>query len=305
MPSSDAARHARRGFHFAERIVGTAQWGLDYGIANRTGLPCENEVHEMMRLAYQGGVRTLDTARAYGDSEERIGRSALSSRFTILTKTPPNMGPRSEDVRSAIEESLSALRRDRLDGLLLHRIAQLAHEQTMQALMDAQANGLIERIGVSVQGPEEMEKALGDERISIIQFAYNLLDNRWESFLARFEKVRKERDLKLHARSALLQGLLLSRDPHHWRMAHVEDPHPIWRWLDNLVLANENRSLAELLIEGVRRLEWIDAVIIGVETPAQLRALLGNRDSSDLIIPADRPSIQPETLNPALWTQAA
>ena len=69
-------------------ILGTVQFGLDYGINNKLGKVPDQEVREILDQAYQRGVRILDTAEAYGDSQERIGmyHRSSSNRFEIVTK---------------------------------------------------------------------------------------------------------------------------------------------------------------------------------------------------------------------------
>src|SRR5581483_6676026 len=55
--------------------LGTVQFGLDYGIANRTGRPSFAAVLDMVREAAESGVDVLDTAPSYGESEEWLGRA--------------------------------------------------------------------------------------------------------------------------------------------------------------------------------------------------------------------------------------
>lgn len=53
--------------------LGTVQWGMPYGIGNATGPPSDTELSHMLRAAADLGIDTLDTARAYGNAESRIG----------------------------------------------------------------------------------------------------------------------------------------------------------------------------------------------------------------------------------------
>ena len=54
--------------------LGTVQFGLHYGIANDVGKPPEEQSYEMLKAALDNGVTSIDTAHAYGDSEDIIGR---------------------------------------------------------------------------------------------------------------------------------------------------------------------------------------------------------------------------------------
>src|SRR6185295_6924427 len=114
----------------AELVLGSVQLGLAYGAANRTGKPpCETALR-LVRRAADAGVAVFDTARAYGDAEERLG-AALAGRKSLrtitklapLTDLPANAAP--ETVRAAVDKSIAesraALRKQTLDCLLLHR----------------------------------------------------------------------------------------------------------------------------------------------------------------------------------------
>lgn len=50
-------------------VLGTAQLGLDYGIANKIGKPEENKAFEIMKYAVENGINYFDTAYSYGNSE--------------------------------------------------------------------------------------------------------------------------------------------------------------------------------------------------------------------------------------------
>jgi len=68
-------------------ILGTAQFGLKYGINNQNGKPKEADSHEVMGEAHKLGIRSLDTADVYGDAQEIIARYPHPKDvFKILSK---------------------------------------------------------------------------------------------------------------------------------------------------------------------------------------------------------------------------
>ena len=72
-------------------ILGTVQFGLDYGINNTTGKLGTNQVLELLKIAYDHGIRILDTAEVYGNAHETIGdfhKKNGNSKFKIITKFP-------------------------------------------------------------------------------------------------------------------------------------------------------------------------------------------------------------------------
>ena len=69
-------------------ILGTVQFGMDYGINNNDGKPSFEKVKDILDFAYLKGIRLLDTAESYGDSQSRIGEyhKITSHKFKIITK---------------------------------------------------------------------------------------------------------------------------------------------------------------------------------------------------------------------------
>lgn len=113
--------------------LGAVQFGMKYGVANYAGQPSEIEVKEILNLASAYGINTLDTAIAYGDSEERLGRIAVPnwkiiSKLPAISSEPHNLY---EEVNEMVHGSLQRLGIDRMYGLLLHRPEQLLEKKVM------------------------------------------------------------------------------------------------------------------------------------------------------------------------------
>jgi len=70
--------------------LGTAQFGLNYGINNKSGVIDEDSLSKLLNYAFDKGIDTLDTAYNYGNSEERIGKylSVNNNNFKVITKAP-------------------------------------------------------------------------------------------------------------------------------------------------------------------------------------------------------------------------
>jgi spore coat polysaccharide biosynthesis protein SpsF len=179
-----------RGQSPAELVMGSVQLGLAYGAANRTGKPSREAALRLVERATEGGISQFDTARAYGDSEDRLGE-ALANRKAVRTIT--KLSPLNElasdasraDVRAAVDasiaESLAALRRDRLDCLLLHRAEHMrSHGGAIwERLVERLEDGSVLSLGVSVSSPLEALSALACPDVVHLQLPFNLLDWRW------------------------------------------------------------------------------------------------------------------------------
>ncbi len=88
--------------------LGTAQFGLDYGIANRTGKISKNEIFRILEYAYTQGIDTIDTSSNYGESEKIIGEFIDRSRFDfkIVSKFTCMGRNGHKNIKTLIEKNL-------------------------------------------------------------------------------------------------------------------------------------------------------------------------------------------------------
>jgi len=270
----------------AEFTLGTAQLGLEYGIANRTGKPAREDAIAIVQAAINAGVRSIDTARAYGDAESRIGEALASSAASgvrVVTKLGRleelDPGAGEQAVRNAVDasvtRSMEELRLEKIETLLLH---DWAHHTAFdgavwRGLLEHRASGRISGLGGSVYEPEEAAAALADPTVSHIQIPLNVLDWRWRA--AGVDGLARERpDVTIHARSALLQGLLAA-DSDVWQRVQGADLRPYLDKLDRLAAEFGRRSRADLCLAYVRSQPWVSSVVVGVETRGQLDENVG------------------------------
>jgi spore coat polysaccharide biosynthesis protein SpsF len=195
--------------------LGTAQLGLpSYGIANRVGRPDDDDARALLALAADAGCG-IDTAHAYGDAEARLGRSLpRGSVVPVTTKLDPledvaRDAPRSvvrRCVDASVYGSLVALRRERVDALLLHRYAHRHawNGAAWERLCELRDAGWIGRLGASFDRPEDAAEALGDRDIAHIQVPFNALDRRWDGIV----RDAAARGRIVHGRSVFLQGAI-------------------------------------------------------------------------------------------------
>src|ERR1700694_363089 len=132
--------------------LGTVQFGLRYGIANQVGQVSRDGVAAILHQARAAGVDTLDTAIAYGESEQRLGEIGVG-QFQVISKLPA-MPENHTDVAAWVQESvlgsLKRLKIPKLHGLLLHRSQQLLDTQgdaLYRALVTLRDQGKVEKIG--------------------------------------------------------------------------------------------------------------------------------------------------------------
>lgn len=301
-------------------VLGTAQFGLRYGIANKSGCPRQEQVDALVHTAISNGVQYIDTARAYGESEQVLGK-ALSggwdARTTIVTKLSPlddcpaDAGP--DVVQAFVERSVfqscRALNKPYLDVLMLHRAEHLTawDGSVWETLSDLKHRKVVRRLGVSVQSPEEALSALDIETVEFIQLPFNILDYRWNEVIEKILLIRQYRPLIIHARSALLQGLLTSDQGDLWLRARCSNASDVIDWLHAKAAEYANGDVVELALRYVLSQSWVDGVVIGVETTDQLvdnlrkSGLESWTDNCIDSIVADRLRVPLKTLNPSTW----
>lgn len=193
--------------------LGSAQFGLDYGISNSGGQTAESDVADILALAQGEGVTLIDTASAYGNADSILGQSWPADHlFEVVTKTPKLTGerPARDELRDSFAESLARLRLRTLGGLLAHDADDLlgpTGDDLWDGMLALKEAGLVEKIGASAYTGEQVEALLARRELDIIQVPLNLFDQRL--IAGGHLALLKDKGVEVHARSVFLQGLLL------------------------------------------------------------------------------------------------
>lgn len=254
--------------------IGTAQFGLDYGISNFSGKVNLDEAKEIIRFAQKSGINTIDTARDYGDSEESIGKCDVSS-FNVVTKIGTILG--NEDnisnwVELEIESSIKKLRLQKIYGILLHRPHELLLENgdvLYESIMKLKENRLVEKIGVSVYSINDLMNIVDRFNIDIVQLPINIINQ--EILHSGFLQELKSKNIEIHARSCFLQGLLL--------MDFNDIPLKFKKWSNIFLdwrdwLDENNINAVQGCLSFINSIDGIDKVVVGVENVNQLKELV-------------------------------
>lgn len=303
-------------------VMGTVQLGSDYGVTQgRVAKGSEPSI--MIKTAIGEGVAALDTARAYGESEDIIGgvlAAGWGGRCQVVTKLDPlpqltsANSPKEWELaaQSSVLRSCVALGTKSLDTLLVHRAAHLtiAGGAVWAQLLRLKGEGLIGRLGASVQNPRELEVALSTPGVEHVQLPCNVLDPRWEPYYDQLFELKRSGKLKVHVRSVFLQGLLISDETEDWENANVGDPDVIVNWLSSQTKAWGRASKADLCLGWALAQRWIDGVVLGANNLDQLMEnlrLARNEPLTDEAINnllSTRPTVSTTTLDPSEWRRA-
>lgn len=283
--------------------LGTAQFGLSYGIANRTGQVTRPEAKKMLQLAVANGIDMLDTAIAYGESETCLGEVGIQG-FKLVTKLPA-VPDDCADVSGWVEEqvaaSLSRLGVSAVYGLLLHRPQQLLEsdgEAIYQVLQELKKRGQVKKVGISIYSPSELEALIPQYRFDLVQAPFNLVDRRLHTsgWLQRL----KDDGVEIHTRSVFLQGLLLlSQDSIPKKFSPWVDLWSKWHhWL-----AHHNVSAVQACLAFPLSFPEIDRVVVGADSVSQLEQVI---TAATGVAPVDLPDLHCDAenlINSARWSQ--
>jgi aryl-alcohol dehydrogenase-like predicted oxidoreductase len=281
--------------------IGSAQFGLDYGVSNNTGKVPNQEVNKILNVAKKSGINFLDTAIAYGNSESSLGLSNVS-KFNIISKLS-SLGKGNKNIKEEIFQqingSLDRLGVNSLYGVLLHDTKILLTDngdQIYEALLGLKQEGLVKKVGISIYDTIELDEILSKFKIDIVQAPMNIFDQRLISsgWNIKLEKM----GIELHVRSVFLQGLLL--------MKPSERPEYFKPWKSLLEkydgwLIESGYTNIEACINSILQIDSVNKVIIGIESSKQLEEIITLIDKKLIKIPVSLSSKDTSLIDPTMW----
>jgi len=262
------------GLDISALTLGTVQFGLPYGIANKTGQPPYAEVLAILGAAVEGGVTCLDTAAVYGTREEVLGRAlaelGLKDRMVVVTKVTQmaDEGVSAQQADAIIEESVNrSLRNLKLDQIplcLFHLETNWLHYS--DSLLKLKEKGLVRHVGSSVSFPETTLRIIGSGLAEAVQMPTSILDHR---FLRQgIPALAARKGVALFVRSIYLQGLLLMKDEEI--LPELAAVIPVIHSL-RAIAAEAGMGLTELAVRYMLSVPEVTSLVVGVERADQMR----------------------------------
>lgn len=269
-------------------ILGTAQLGFRYGIANTSGQPSIEEAKNILRSASSHGIIKLDTAVAYGSSQEVLGK-IHDSRFGLMSKWG--------DHPSELSTTLELLKTEKLETWMAHRSKIiLKNPEFWKSMLIQKDSGLVGAIGVSVYRISEVEALLEADIVpDVIQLPINILSHEETESILRIRRL----GISIHARSIFLQGLFLCNPK---SLDSFFDPVKPW------LSAFSERfptipSKVQALIREVLDKPSVDFVVLGAESASQIEDWFDSSNFTDEQLPEIPGNLPEEILNPSMWPQ--
>jgi len=293
--------------------LGSAPWGRAAGPVHNDGNPDTTELEAILVRAREAGVNSIDTARAYGESEMQIGRATAGREgWRVITRLDPDahqaglgIAETLERVSKSLEASRRALDSDVLPALMLHRFAHrhACGGRLWRGLLAERDAGRIGSLGICAATPEEAWAALEDPDIEILQVASSLLDLRLhrQGFFPRARELGRS----VYVRSIFLQGVA-DPDPDTWPPSLADLIAPM-----QLIRACASRlgvSIPALFLAFARELPGAHP-ILDCETDTQLETLLANWDSDRIdaaaisLLVDSLPTLNADAVDPSRWLQ--
>ena len=285
--------------------LGSAQFGLNYGLTNKEGKINKNQVFQLLDFAIKNGINLIDTSPSYGNAELILGKYPKIKKFDICTKIDPIEGDlvtqsKLLQITSKLEDSLNALNINSFDTLLTHGpndLLKKGNTQLFSTLKNLKSNGLVKNIGASVYTGTQIELILDQFEVDVLQIPFSIFDQRL-LHNGTLQKVANK-GIKIQVRSIFLQGLILENPTN---LSNFFNPIKINIKKFQDTCSKENLTPLVACINFIKAISHIDTAIVGVTSLAQLEGILkashkerNNFDWSSFKID------QEEFLNPTNW----
>jgi aryl-alcohol dehydrogenase-like predicted oxidoreductase len=280
-------------------VLGGAQLGLPYGILNGGETLSREEVARILDTAVGHGIDSIDTAIAYGQSELVIGETA-QNRFNITSKLPPlpsEASNVSEWVHTQVDASLARLNCKSLDALLLHRPQDLVEQHGAElyaAISSLKIKKIIQRFGISIYAPDELDGIIGKFDIDVVQAPLNVFDRR---ILGVFDQLTAL-NIEVHVRSVFLQGVLIASPKDRPQRFQPWSEH--FAMFDNWVLSTGVSAMACCLGFALQQ-PGVAKLVIGTTSAESLTEIMNSVPNMHLEVPADLQSSSEQLIDPRVW----
>jgi len=288
-------------------ILGTAQLGMGYGIANKTGQPNHEIARRIVSEAVRNDVLLFDTAQAYGESEQILAQSLTElgclDKAQVFTKISPTIEHLDSGAVSSAVEKSSKLFGSAFYCCMLHN-EELLNKWDLglgETLLRCRDKGIFQHIGISVYNPESARKALETEEIDFVQLPANILDRRHEE--AGVMSLAQESGKTVVIRSVYLQGaFLLSMDE---LPDSVKNLKSYFEPVVELAIQN-NILVRDAALQFVCK-RWPNCMVtVGAELPEQVSETVtsfGQTIPDEVLVGLEKQGadIPLEVLRPDLW----
>ena len=285
-------------------ILGTVQFGLDYGINNSIGKPTNKNIYKILDYAYENGIRTLDTAESYGNAHLIIGnylKKNSKKNFKLISKLNSKQILNKGKLKFHIINKLKEFNIEYIHGYMIHDFKNfIQNEYLLKELESIKREGFINIVGISLYENDEIVNVINNyNNFDFIQVPFNLLDN--ETRRGKVLKLAKKKNIKIFSRSTFLQGLFFKQ-----LNSFPSNLNPLKKYIKKIknIQASSQTDINSIALNYCLSKKYIDKVLIGVESLSQLKKNLNdiNNNNLDFKTEIDKMIVEETSLlNPTNW----
>lgn len=295
-------------------MLGTAQFGMPYGIANQKGQPSKNEVYKIIKHAHESGYNQYDTASAYGESEKTLGLIFNDLKITSSVFVSTKIKPLNKEVRESskksknaiiksLDYSLKRLKINCINNVLFHNEEDALHIEVLEKQKEL---GKCKKIGVSYT---KYSKTLSDlilnDKIEVLQIPINIMDQRL--YDKKILNYCTKKNIQIYIRSIFLQGILTMEN--NKIPSNLKGLKPLHLIYSNIA-KKSGFSLKEIALRAMFNLGFSN-LVIGNESLEQLKENISLFKKGPLpnqlikTLKDQHLEIKPCWLTPWLWPSSA
>ena len=263
-------------------ILGTVQFGLDYGINNSIGKPTNKNIYKILDYAYENGIRTLDTAESYGNAHLIIGnylKKNSKKNFKIISKLNSKQILNKGKLKFHIVNKLKEFNIEYIHGYMIHDFKSFVqNEYLLRELESIKREGFINIVGISLYENDEIVNVINNyNNFDFIQVPFNLFDN--EIRRGKVLKLAKKKKIKIFSRSTFLQGLFFKR-----LNFFPPNLNPLKKYIKKLknIQVSSQTDINSIALNYCLSKKYIDKVLIGVDSLSQLKKNLNDIKDNNL-----------------------
>ncbi len=278
------------GIRVSEIAFGGVEIGLPYGIGVRSkeDMLSESEAIRLLQAALESGINFFDTARAYGTSEQIMGKAFRDRRNRVVIGTKcrhfrdsngrlPDSKALKKIIEASLQESLAALQTDYIDVYMLHQgdLEILGRAEIAETFSNLKKQGVIRATGVSTYKVEETEMAINSGAWDVVQLPFNLMD---QSQAAAFP-LAAQHGVGIVGRSVLFKGILSEKGRHlHPELKRVAEHRAAYQTL----LSESVPNLSTLATKFALSFPEISSVLVGIDRMDYLKKAVSVADGNYL-----------------------
>ncbi len=262
-------------------VIGTAQFQVNYGVSHIHDNMGKERLENLLKLARKYNIQYIDTAPNYGECEKVLGEIGVED-FKVITKIEKRLSKNlsiESWINESIERSLTLLGIKKIYGLLIHNSRHFDKTEffeVINTLNRLKARELVDKIGLSIYDPNELDQIDSPFSFDVIQAPSNLIDRRLTES-GWLEKLI-DKKVEVHFRSIFMQGLLL--------LPKEKMPNKFDRWNTifekwHLYIEANKFDPLEVCVKYAFSQQNSSKVLVGVESAEQLEEIIRYKSSEN------------------------